>query len=61
VTAKNPCKSVARTLQDIVKRELGIDVTYTHCLYAVRKYMTDDDRPRTTEAFAAYVFDKEYP
>lgn len=61
MTVKNRGKNVARAVQAMVKRELGIDVPYTHCLSLARKYDADPARPQGVEACAAYIFDKEYP
>lgn len=54
-------KSVARAIQNMVKRELGIEVSYAHCLGLARKYDKDPKRPAGVEASAAYIFDREYP
>lgn len=61
MTMKSHGKNVARAVQDMVKHELGIEVSYAYCLGLARKYDTDPLRPRGVEAAAAYIFTKEYP
>jgi hypothetical protein len=62
MSTKSWAKSVARAMQDMVAREIkSPPPAYSHCLRMVTKYENDPGRPRTIEAFAAYIFDKEYP
>jgi len=61
MSTKSYEKRVARALQEMTTRELGKEPSYVHCLNLVRKYDSDPSRPRNIQAYAAWLFDKEYP
>lgn len=63
MTTKNWDKSVARLVQEMAAKELGKPPSYTYCLRVVQQHKLDVDRPSplTQKAYAAFVFDKEYP
>ena len=61
MSTKSYEKNVARALQNMTTRELGRPAAYTHCLNLVRKFDLDPTRPKQAEAYAAWLFDREYP